>query len=141
MEVALSSRQAKSATRNPPADPRHEPRQPAVRRSPDPRRTPQARHRCGSDLGGQIYGKTQETSIARMEDVSVQPRRWDRRNGSLRRSDNFLSVSLWLGDFKSWPAPDPVAGRDGPSNGRMDGPTSYRSLRVGWDARISGSGL
>src|SRR5262245_4108940 len=77
---------------------------------------------------------------SRMEDVSVQPRRWDRRNGSLRRSDNFLSVSLWLGDFKSWPAPDPVAGRDGPSNGRMDGPTSYRSPRVGWDARISGSG-
>src|SRR5262249_1124969 len=55
------------------------------------------------------------------------------------RPDNFLSVALWLGDFKSWSAPDPVAGRDGPSNGPMDGPPSYRSLRVGWDARISGS--
>ena len=92
MEVARSSRQAKSATRNPPADPRHEPRQPAVGRSPDPRRTPQARHRCGSDLGREIYGKTPETSIARMEDVLAHPRRWNRRNGSLCRPDNFLSA-------------------------------------------------
>jgi transposase InsO family protein len=31
-----------------------------------------------------------------MEDVSAQPRRWDRRNGSLRRSNAFVSASLWL---------------------------------------------
>src|SRR5262249_35175021 len=140
MEVALSSRQAKSATRNPPVDPEYKPRQSVLGRAPDPRRTPQTRHRCRSDLGRQVYGNTQETSLARMEDVPAQPRRWDCRNGSLCRPDNFLSVFLWLGDFKSWPASDPAAGRDGPSNGRMDGPTSYRSLRVGWDARISGSG-
>src|SRR5262245_1698256 len=62
MEVPFSRRQTESTTRNPPIDPRHEPRQPAVGRSPDPRRTPQTRHRCGSDLGRKIYGKTQETS-------------------------------------------------------------------------------
>src|SRR5262249_49765425 len=45
-------------------DPRHEPRQPVLGRSPDPRRTGQTRHRCGSDLSRQVYGKTPETSIA-----------------------------------------------------------------------------
>jgi len=41
---------------NPPIDPRHEPRQPALGCSPDPWRTPQARHQSGSDLGRQTYG-------------------------------------------------------------------------------------
>jgi hypothetical protein len=45
-----------------------------------------------------------------MEDVLAQPRRWNRRNGSLCRSDAFVSTSLWLGDFKAWPTPEPVAG-------------------------------
>src|SRR5215472_7346621 len=98
MEVALSSRQAKSATRNPPVDPEYEPRQSVLGRSPDPWRTPQARHRCRSDLGCQIYGKTQETSIARVEDFSAQPRRWDCRAGSLCRPNDFLSPSLWFAD-------------------------------------------
>src|SRR5262245_34598341 len=56
MEVALSSRQAKSAPRNPPADPEYKPRQSVLGRAPDPWRTPQARHRCRSDLGRQVYG-------------------------------------------------------------------------------------
>src|SRR5262249_40375507 len=106
MEVALSSRQAKSAPRNPPVDPEYKPHQSVLGRAPDPWRTPQARHCNRSDLGRQVYGETQETSLARMEDVPAQPRRWD-CHGSLCRPDNFLSVSLWLGDFKSWPAPDP----------------------------------
>jgi hypothetical protein len=44
MEVPFSRRQTKSAGRNSPIDPRHEPRQPALGRSSDPWRTPQARH-------------------------------------------------------------------------------------------------
>src|SRR5262249_31384639 len=107
-----------SASRNPPIDPRHEPRQPDLGRAPDPRRTAQTRHRCGSDLGREIYGKTPETSIARMEDVLAQPRRWNRRNGSLCRSDAFVSASLWLVDLKARHAPDPAAGGTGSSDGR-----------------------
>ena len=49
MEVAMSRRQTEGAARNSPTDPRHEPGQPAVGRSPDPWRTPQARHRCWSN--------------------------------------------------------------------------------------------
>src|SRR5262249_27092132 len=36
MEVALSSRQAKSAPRNPPVDPEYKPRQSVLGRAPDP---------------------------------------------------------------------------------------------------------
>jgi hypothetical protein len=60
LEVALSRRQTESAARHSSIDPEYEPRQPALGRSPDPWRTPQARHRCRSNLGRQVYGKTQE---------------------------------------------------------------------------------
>jgi hypothetical protein len=97
MEVALSRRQTEGPTRNSSIDPLHEPRQPALGCASDPWRTPQARHRCGSDLGREIYAEAQETSIARMEDVLAQPRRWDCRDGSLRRTDPFVSVARWHG--------------------------------------------
>ena len=59
----------------------------AVGRSPDPRRTPQARHRHWSNLGRQIYGKAEEAPISGLEDVPLQPRRWDRpwQNGHSER--------------------------------------------------------
>src|SRR5215470_20220182 len=96
MEVALSGRQTEGLTRNPPVDPEYKPRQPVLGRSPDPWRTPQARHRCRSDLGCQVYGETQETPVARVEDLPAEPRRWNCRNGSLCRSDAFVSASLCL---------------------------------------------
>ena len=54
LKVAMSRRQTEGDARNSPTDPRHEPGQPAVGRSPDPWRTPQARHRCWSNLGCQV---------------------------------------------------------------------------------------
>ncbi len=54
LEVALSRRQTKTAARHSPIDLGDEPRQPALGRSPDPWRTPQARHQCGSNLGCQV---------------------------------------------------------------------------------------
>src|SRR5262249_46470918 len=50
-------RQTEGPARNPPIDPRHEPRQPVLGRSANPRRTPQTRHRCGSDLGCQYMAR------------------------------------------------------------------------------------
>jgi hypothetical protein len=94
MEVSLSGWQTEGPARNSSIDPEYEPRQPVLGCSPDPWRTPQARHRCGSNLGRQIYDKTQETPVARVEDFSVQPRRRDCLDGSLCRTDLFLSASL-----------------------------------------------
>jgi hypothetical protein len=57
-------------------DPRHEPRQPTLGRSPDSWRTPQARHRSWPNLSRQVHGQAQETAIPRLEDIPSQPRRW-----------------------------------------------------------------
>src|SRR5215470_8355399 len=62
---------------------------------------------------------------SRMEDVLAQPRRRCCRNGSLRRTDPFVSAALWSDNSLAWPAPNPVARSDGPSDGRMDGPATY----------------
>src|SRR6476659_20009 len=50
MEVPTATWPGEGAERNPAADPRHEPRQSSMGRSPHPQRAPQARHRCRSDL-------------------------------------------------------------------------------------------
>src|SRR5450631_3212335 len=136
MEVAISLWQAKGAARNSAVDPRHEPRQPAVGRSPDPWRTAQARYRRGSNLGRQIHGKAQGAPIPRVEDIPSQPRRWDRLNGSLRRSDTLVSTALRLAHSMPRPPSNLMAGSDGTPERRMDGPTTHRSLRLGMDAEV-----
>ena len=108
----MSRRQTKGAARNSPADPRQEPGEPSVGRSPDPWRTPQTRHRRRANLGRQIYGKAWEASIPRVEDIPSQPRRWDRLNGSLRRSDTLVSAALRLAHSMPRPASNLRAGRD-----------------------------
>ena len=65
---------------NPPTDPRYEPGQSTVGRSEDPWRTAQTWDRRGPNVGRQIYGEAQETSLARLEDVPPQSCRWDRIN-------------------------------------------------------------
>src|SRR5271157_4758049 len=74
----MAMMQTKGAARYSPSDSRHEPGQSAVGRASDPWRTPQTRHRNWPNLRRQVYGKAQETAIARLEDIPPQPRRWDR---------------------------------------------------------------
>jgi hypothetical protein len=137
MEVARSQRQTEGGARNPAVSPRHEPRQPAVGRSPDPWRTPQARRRNWPDLGRQVHGKVQETPIARVEDVPPQSCRWDRLDGPLCRSDTLVSAVLRLAHSMPRPPPNLMAGGDGTPERRMDGPTTYRSLWLGMDAEVN----
>jgi len=99
----MAMMQTKGAARNSPSDSRHEPGQSAEGRAPDPWRTPQTRHRNWPNLGRQVYGKAQETPIARVEDIPPQPRRWDCLSGSLRRSDTLISAALWLVDYATRP--------------------------------------
>ncbi len=80
MEVALSLRQTEGGAGNPPIDPRYEPGQSTVGRSEDPWRTAQTWDRRWPNVGRQIYGEAQETSLARLEDVPPQSCRWDRIN-------------------------------------------------------------
>ena len=116
MKVAMSRRQAKGASRNPPADPRHEPGQPAVGCSPASWRTPQARHQHWSNLGRQIHSKAQKTPVSRVEDFSAQPRRRDRIHGPVCYPDALLSTALWLADSRTRPAPNVMARSDSKPN-------------------------
>ena len=136
MEVAISRRQTEGAVRNSTIDPRHEPGQPAVGCSPDPWRTPQAWHRRWSNLGRQVHGKTQETPISRLEELSPQPRRRDCIDGPVCRPDTLISTALWFADSTARPPPNLRAGSDGTPERRMYGPATHRSLRVGMEPTL-----
>src|ERR1019366_2558733 len=98
LEIEMPSRQTKGAARNSPTDPQHEPGQSTLGRSPDSRRTPQARHRRRANLGRQIHGKAEATSISRLEDISLQPRRWDCVDRPVCGSDNLIPATVWFAD-------------------------------------------
>ena len=139
MEIAMPARPAAGPLGNSPIDPRDEHGQFAVGRATHSRRTAQARDRRRTNLGRQIYGETQKTAFARMEDLSAQPCRRDRGNGPVRRSDSFLPIALWLIDYAARPSEDIVVRRDRASHCGMDRQPAYRSLRLGTAAAISHS--
>jgi hypothetical protein len=94
--------------------------------------------KLGIDVGAnplwgapRIHGKAQEAPIPRLEDIPSQPRRWDRLNGSLRRSNPLVSTALWLAHSMPRPTPNLMAGGDGTPERRMDGPATHGSLRLG----------
>ena len=127
------ARQAEGGAGNPPTDPRYEPGQSTVGRSQDPWRTPQTWNRRWPNLGGQIYGEAQETSLARLEDVPPQSCRWDRFNRPVCRSDNLISAALWLADFAPWPTSAVVVGRHGASHRRVGHAQTEIWTATEWD--------
>ena len=80
LEVALAWWAAKSSTGDPAPDPRDEPGQPTLGRSPHPRRTAEARDRCRAVDGRQVHGEGRARAVADLEDFPAQPcgryRRW-----------------------------------------------------------------
>ncbi|TPW00470.1 MAG: hypothetical protein USCAAHI_00084 [Beijerinckiaceae bacterium] len=129
----MSRRQTEGGARNP----HHEPGQPAVGCSPDPWRTPQARHRCWSNLGRQIHGKAQETPISRLEDVPPQPRRWDCIDGPVCRSDTLVFRVLYGLLILRHGRRQILAGSNGTPDCRMDCQVSHRSLRLGTHTELA----
>ena len=96
----------------------------------------------GQTFGRQIHGKAQETPFARMEDVSPQSRRWDRLDGSLRRSDAFISAALWLlADSQARPTPYVMARRDGASDGPSGSPGNLPRPAAGCRCRGTSSAI
>ena len=73
IEIAATWPPAEGAARRAAVDPRYQRCQPVLGRPKNPRRTPQAWHRCRPDDSCQVYGPGEATSIPRMEDVSSQP--------------------------------------------------------------------
>jgi hypothetical protein len=87
----------------------------------------------GIDVGQTSVAKYMpgmETLISRLKDISPQPRRWDRVDGPVCRSDILISTALWLADSTARPPPNPMGGRGGTPDRRMDCPAIHRSLRL-----------
>ena len=104
---------------------------PALGRTADAWRTPQARHRRRADECDEIYGAQEATTVSGLEDVSPQSRGWDCCDGSVRGANNFVSASLWLADPAPRSPPRLMDGRDGTPDCRVDRPPAYGSLRMG----------
>ena len=94
LEIAAPLRSTDCTVGNSPADPRDEQRQPVVGSAENPWRAAQARHRDRPDQRRQVYGAEEGPSLAGMEDIPSQPRRWHCRHGPLRSADNLVSTAL-----------------------------------------------
>src|SRR5712692_11290984 len=76
----------------------------------DPRRTAQARHRRWADECSQVHGAAEATAVPGLDDLSAQPCRRDRRDGSFRGADDFVPASVWLAHLAPRSTPDFMAG-------------------------------
>src|SRR5262249_54537274 len=95
----------------------------------DPWRTAQARHRYRTDYGSEIHGEEATSSIPGPEDLSSQPCRCDRIDGSVRGADSFrLLYGLLI--FAAFSMEASMAGRHYASERPMDRPPGDRSLRL-----------
>src|SRR6476659_4855110 len=106
--IATPLRPTNGVVGHSPADPRDEPRQPVVGSAENPWRVAQAWHRDRSDQRGQVYGQAERSAIPGLEDVPPQSCRRHRVDGSVRRTDDLISLALWLVNHGPRPAADPV---------------------------------
>src|SRR5712664_1696185 len=133
--LALEIQTARRETENPAGDtsanPGHEPGQPALGRTPHPRRTSHARHRCRPDKRCKVHGPEEGRAVTGLEDLSLQSRRRHRLDGLVRRADAFLPAAVRLPDLAAPSTSNHVAGGDGKPDGWMDCSTSDGGLWLG----------
>src|SRR6476661_9433522 len=70
-------------------------------------------------------------AVARLEDVSPQSCRRYCGDGPFRRTDDLISLALWLVNHGAWSTTDSVARRHSTSDGGMDRKSTHGSLRLG----------
>ena len=99
MEVPTAWWPSKGACGRWAVGPKHQHRQPALGRSQDPRRTPQAWHRCRPDDGCQVHGSGQATSEPRMEDVSSKSCRRHCVDEFARGPNDLIPTAVRIFDF------------------------------------------
>jgi hypothetical protein len=136
VEVPVRPWQAEGTERNPTADPRDESRQSSLGCSPHSWRTSQARHRRGSDFGRQVHGEAQATSVARLENVPLEPCQWDRLDRPVRCSNHLISPAVWVVNSPTRQKAYSLARHHSAPNCRMGRPPSYRGLRLGISAKL-----
>src|SRR6478736_4556227 len=96
LEIEASRRPADGAAGNTRADPRDEYRQSTLGSATNSWRASQARHRNRTDQRDEVYGQAERPAIPGLEDVPPQSCRRHRGDGSVRRTDDLISLALWL---------------------------------------------
>ena len=131
LEIEASRRPADGAAGNTRADPRDEHCQSAVGSATDSWRTAQAWHRNRTDQRGQVYGQAERPAILGLEDVPPQSCRRHRGDGSVRRTDDLISLALWLVNHGAWSTTGFMVWRYSASDRRMDRKSDHASMRLG----------
>src|SRR5579859_7277141 len=120
LEVPPPRRPSANRLRDSSADSAHEPREPTVGRTSYPRRTVDAWDRGRGIDGRQVYGPAPASTVARLEDLPAQSRRWDRFAGSVRSTHDLVQAALRPGDSASRPQATPRDCGDGQSDRPVD---------------------
>src|SRR6187455_2142776 len=120
LEIEALRRPADGAAGNTRADPRDEYRQSTLGSATNSWRAAQARHRNRTDQRGQVYGQAEMSAIPGLEDVPPQSCRRHRGDGSVRRTDDLISLALWLVNHGAWSTTGFMVWRDRASDRRRD---------------------
>ena len=145
LEVEEPSWLTGDPVRTSPLDPSDQPRKSIMGSSKYPRGASEARHRRRADQCRQVpvsprTWRAEGTGIPGLADVSPQPRRRYRRDGSVRGVDHFFPAPLRIADHGAWPAANAMARGDRTSDCGVDRQSARAGHRPGETASISPSG-
>src|SRR6476620_1818310 len=112
LEIESAGWQANNSVGDTPACPRDEHFKPTVGSAAGPWRASQARHQYRTDERCQVYGQAKTPAVPRLADFYPQSCRRHRGDGSVCRADNLVSVALGFTDHPTWPAANPMVGRN-----------------------------
>src|SRR6476660_5887272 len=93
-------------------------------------RASQARHRNRTDQRGQVYGQAERPAVPGLEDVPPHSCRRHRGDGSVRRTDDLISLALWLVNCGAWSTTGFMVWRYRASDRRMDRKSDHASGRL-----------
>src|SRR6185312_7472951 len=137
LEISPPRRPADGAAGNTRADPRDEYRQSTLGSATNSWRASQAWHRDRPDQRGEVYGQAERPAVPGLEDVPPQSCRQHRGDGSVRRTDDLISLALWLVNHGAWSTTGFMVWRYRASDRRMDRKSDHASVWLGPDSLLS----
>ena len=78
----------------------------------------------------QVYGQAERPAVPGLEDVAPQSCRRHRGDGSVRRTDDLISLALWLVNHGAWSTTGFMVWRYRASDRRMDRKSDHASVRL-----------
>ncbi len=137
LEVSKSPGPATDPWRSPRFDPRSQPGESLVGRTPDPWRAFEARDRGGSNDRGEVHGPGSSPAFAILEHVSPKPRGGHCFNRFLRCSNGDVQAAIRVAHHTPWTAQAGSRRCHRQPDGRLDRPPDLRGVSLGHGAQLS----